>query len=142
MNQYEYFAKRELFKVLRRESAFEVAFLRQAIIDSRIDGETYCESLDEVGTCACLYGTLAIASLTEEGTPFKCDEEAYEIQERIDEIALRSNVIIAKNNRGEFSHLEDFVLYIKPGDTLSDNPRMNTLLEWVDEFIANPNAVV
>jgi hypothetical protein len=84
----------------------EVPFLRQAIVDGKVNGSVYS------GECACLCGTIANAR--------KC---AVEDLQTIG-ISMDSS-----------SMAERFFMAIKEGDTPETNPASKLVLEWVDEFL-------
>ncbi|MES2788167.1 MAG: pentapeptide repeat-containing protein, partial [Planctomycetota bacterium] len=86
----------------------EIPFLRQAIIDGKIDGSTY------VGDCACLAGTLCNARKMEFGD-FK--------QKKLMPISA-------------YSPRERWFTGINPGDTPEKSVVAKVTLEWVDEALA------
>ena len=83
----------------------EVQFLRQSLIDGKVDGSVY------TGECACLVGTIAKAK--------ECDVEALPLQ-------------IQPNS---YRAAERFFMGIKKGDTPETNPVSKIALEWTDIWL-------
>jgi len=98
-----------LAEVLRLPN--ELEFLRQSIIDGKIDGSTYS------GTCACLAGTLAKSK----GITNYNGE------------AIKNGLVFTADSS---SPRERFFLAIKKGDTPKTNGASKIALEWTDEAIA------
>ena len=86
----------------------EVQFLRQAIVEGRIDGTAY------EGDCACLVGTLANAR----GKDYfdLCFDVGY--------------------RKSGYNPAEIWFWHIKEGDTPENNSFAKTALEWCDEMLA------
>ena len=90
----------------------EIGFLKQAIIDGKIDSSTY----EGNGECYCLSGTLYTGAVKQDGP-----QEA----ERVD---------IIKSCRKAERPAERFFLGIKPGNTPENNQASKLVLEWILEF--------
>lgn len=88
----------------------EISFLRQNIIEGKIDGSTYD------GECACLSGTLENAAKKNNGP----------LESKI------VNQILGCRDSGR--PIERFFLGIRPGDTPYTNQFSRLALEWLDEF--------
>ncbi len=86
----------------------EIPFLRQAIVDGKIDGSTYR------GECACLAGTMAHA----------CDIDFTTFEQK------RMFPIDVNSPR------ERWFLSIRKGDTPESNPASKITLGWVDEALS------
>ena len=86
----------------------EVPFLRQAIVDGKIDGSTYS------GECCCLAGTMAHAVGVE----------------NVQALPARGFPVQASSPR------EKWFTGIKPGDTPENNQVSKITLQWTDEAIA------
>jgi hypothetical protein len=86
----------------------EIVFLRNALLDGRIDGSTY------EGECACLAGTMAKA----------CNLDWSQFKEK------------APMPVAAHSLRERWFLGIRPGDTPENNPIAKITLEWIDEALA------
>ena len=97
--------KSDMFYVLVK-GIKEVNFLRQNIIEGKIDGSTYD------GECACLSGTL--------------EHGAGKNKDRVKSIM---------DCRDSERPIERFFLGIKKGDTPGTNQISKIVLEWVDEFL-------
>ena len=98
---------KDILSILRSEALNgEVAFLKKALEEGRVDGSIYDED------CACLIGTLANAG----------DENVYDFCNRIDR-AMDS-----------FSPAEQFFMLSKPGDDIS-NPCGKKALELCDKVL-------
>ncbi len=90
----------------------EVAALRAALIDGKVDGSAY------KGECACLVGTIANAK--------KCDVKEL------------PNLIKPNADRPA----ERFFMGIKKGDTPETNPVSKLALEWIDIWLENTKGTV
>ena len=90
----------------------EIGFLKQAIIDGKIDGSTY----EGNGECSCLSGTLYTGAVKQDGP-----QEA-------------ARVDVIKSCRRAERPAERFFLGIKPGDTPENNQASQLVLEWILEF--------
>ncbi len=101
--------KNDMFIVLLH-GIKEISFLKQNIINGKIDGSTYD------GDCACLSGTLANAARFNNG---KNEDK------RIESIM---------NCRDSSRPIEVFFMGIKKGDTPDTNQFSKLALEWVEEF--------
>ncbi|CAB4141100.1 Pentapeptide repeat [uncultured Caudovirales phage] len=84
----------------------EIPFLRQALLDGKIDGSTYN------GDCACLAGTLAKAC-------------------HADDVHNMPNNYVADAH----SPRESFFLAIRPGDNPENNSAAKIALQWIDEAL-------
>jgi hypothetical protein len=102
--------KDDFFAVLVR-SLPEIKFLRQNIIEGKINGSTYD------GECACLSGTLANGAKKHNGP---------------DEKLVIDNIISCRDSDRP---IERLFLGIKKGDTPATSPVSKLVLEWLDEFI-------
>jgi hypothetical protein len=102
--------KADFFYVLLHSKA-EISFLRQSVIDGKIDGSTY------EGECACLSGT------TYKGATINNGPQEQEMKKLI--MSCRDG------NRPA----ERFFLAIKPGDTPENNAVSKVVLGWIDEFL-------
>ncbi|HEY2681549.1 MAG TPA: pentapeptide repeat-containing protein [Candidatus Udaeobacter sp.] len=90
----------------------ELEFLRQALVDGKVNGSTYND-----GECGCLAGTLAIAK----GIKGYSGEE------------IKNGLTFHADGS---SPRERFFLAIKKGDTPETNSASNIALQWTDEAIA------
>jgi hypothetical protein len=101
--------KADMFYVLLYGKA-EVPFLKQNIIDGKIDGTTYD------GECACLSGTLENGAKAHNGETEK--------------IKIASILSCRNSDRP----IERFFLAIRQGDTPENNPVSKIVLEWIEEW--------
>jgi hypothetical protein len=101
--------KDDFFAVLLRGKK-EISFLKQAIIEGKIDGSTYD------GECACLSGTLVNGAVKSNGIQ----------EEKIKELIYSC--------RSSSRPIERFFLGIKPGDTPENSQFSKLALEWLEEF--------
>ncbi len=99
----------DLFIVLLH-SIPEIKYLKQSIIEGKIDGSTYD------GECACLSGTLVNGAKITDG---KQEEKVIK-------------TIMSCRDSGR--PIERFFLGIKKGDTPKTNPFSKLALEWVEQF--------
>jgi hypothetical protein len=96
----------------------EVPYLRQALLEGRIDGMAYC------GECACLKGTLARKAF---GDTFKTTSQAVGYMQ----VALGIRCGITD------SQAEQFFYHIQEGDTPATNPYSAVVLDLLDEFLVD-----
>ena len=101
--------KDDLFIVLLH-SIHEIPFLKQAILDGKIDGSTY------KGECACLSGTTFKGAEVNNGPQQKERED------------------LIMKCRDSNRPIERFFLGIKPGDTPENNQPAKLVIEWIEEF--------
>jgi hypothetical protein len=91
-------------------SISEVKFLKQNIIEGKINGSTYD------GECSCLSGTLVRGTIVNNGTTE----------------TLRRNTILACRDASR--PIERFFLGIKTGDKPETSQFSKLALQWVEEF--------
>ena len=101
--------KADMFYVLLY-SIDEIKFLKQNIIDGRIDGSTYD------GECACLSGTLI------NGAKITNGKQEKEVIKKI------------MDCRDSSRPIERFFLGIKIGDTPENSQVSKLALQWIEEF--------
>jgi hypothetical protein len=101
--------KNDLFVVLLH-AVPEIQFLKQALIDGKIDGSTY------TGECACLSGTVFQGAQVNNG-PQQKDREK-----------------LIMSCRDHSRPIERFFLAIRPGDTPENNHAAKLVMEWIEEF--------
>jgi hypothetical protein len=101
--------KNDLFIVLLHAIS-EIQFLKQNIIDGKIDGSTY------KGECACLSGTLYNGASSNNGPKEK---------------QFKDQIL---NCRDANRPIERFFLGITKGDTPENNQFSKLALEWIEEF--------
>ena len=88
----------------------EVGFLKQAVIDGKIDGSTYS------GECRCLSGTIEKSAIIHNGQ----DQE--------------KNVKRILDCRASTRPAERFFLAIRPNDTPENNQASKIVLGWIEQF--------
>ncbi len=88
----------------------EIKFLKQNIIEGKIDGSTY------KGECACLSGTLYNGATIHNG----------EMEKK-----LKGSIMGCRNS---FRPIERFFLGIKKGDTPETSQFSKLALTWLEEF--------
>jgi len=101
--------KNDFFAVLLRAIP-EIKFLRENIIDGKIDGSAYD------GECACLSGTLLNGAKIHNGPQEK---------------AITDKILSCRNSSRP---IEMLFLNIEKGDTPETNQVSKIVLEWLDEF--------
>jgi uncharacterized protein YjbI with pentapeptide repeats len=101
--------KNDMFIVLLH-SIPEVKYLKQNIIEGKIDGSTYD------GECACLSGTLANGAKISNGKR---------------ETTVMNNIMSCRDS---LRPIERFFLGIKIGDTPETSEFSKLALEWIEEF--------
>jgi len=107
---------RDDFFVVMLRGKKELAFLKKAIIEGKINGSTYD------GECACLSGTLINGATISNGP----DE------------TLKKKLILSC--RDSSRPIERFFLGIKVGDTPDNSQFSKLALEWLEEFESLINA--
>jgi len=88
----------------------EVPFLRQTLVDGKINGSSY------TGECACLAGTIA---------------KSFNFEGKVESGIILGNGFKADVN----SPRERWFMAINPGDTPENHPIAKITLEWIDEFL-------
>jgi hypothetical protein len=101
--------KADFFYVLLNAKK-EVGFLKQAVIDGKIDGSTYS------GECRCLSGTVEKSAIIHNGQ----DQE--------------KNVKRILDCRASTRPAERFFLAIRPNDTPENNQASKIVLGWIEQF--------
>ncbi len=101
--------KSDFFYVLLNAKK-EVGFLKQAVIDGKIDGSTYS------GECSCLSGTVERSAIIHNGA-----EQEKNVKKILD-------------CRASSRPAERFFLAIRPNDTPENNQAAKIVLGWFEEF--------
>ena len=95
----------------------EIEFLKQNVIEGKIDGSTYS------GECACLSGTVEKSAIIHNG-----EKEEF-------------NKKLIMSCRDSDRPAERFFLAIRPGDKPENHPASKIIFEWINEFqsLIKPN---
>lgn len=105
----------------------EVLFLRDAIVNGRIEGGLYQDTDQDGKFCGCLIGTLVygrgVDLRSSNRNLYSFDFDGY-ILTTVNPISL----------------IETFVGHIHLGDTTENSPHLALLQTWVDEWIAEQAA--